>query len=77
MFKVSGLWRMGTMLVIGIVIGVFISLKYISPMTSDIKIGRIVIKGRGNTVTDAVDISKADEVIEDKSKRKFRLFKRK
>lgn len=60
MLKVSGIWRMLAVFAVGISFGIFISMKYIAPPSQDIKIGKITIKGRNNTITDAVDISKQD-----------------
>ena len=71
--KVNGIWRMISLLVLGIVIGIWISIKHISPPSQDISIGRIKIKGK-NTITDGIDIEKNDNA--DTGKKKFKLFKR-
>jgi len=61
------------MFFLGIAFGIFITIKYIAPPSEDIHIGKIKIKGKGNTMTDVVDVkkNKADE-----EKKKFRLFNR-
>jgi hypothetical protein len=82
MTKVSAGWRMAALFCAGLAFGVVVTIKYISPPSQDIKIGKITIKGRNNTVTDALDISKADtqdnseDNSEDKSKVKTRIKNR-
>lgn len=72
--KVNSIWRMVAMILLGFSIGIFVTIKYIAPPSQDIKVGKITIKGRGNTVTDAVDISKADESDSSSTKTKKKLF---
>ena len=82
--KVSSLWRMGAMTLIGMVLGIMVAIKYIAPPSQDIKIGHITIKAKkGSTINDGLDITKMDsqEVVEDNSETKEKhkerkLFKR-
>lgn len=65
--KVGAIWRMFSMILIGFSIGVFITIKYISPPSQDINIGKIQVKGRKNDVSGLSDIMKKDEANDDNS----------
>lgn len=56
--KVSAIWRLFTIILIGFCLGVWVTVKYISPPSQDINIGKITVKGRGNTVGKILDISR-------------------
>lgn len=56
MLKVSIVWRLLTMFVLGIVFGTFITVKWIPPSTQ-VKIGSVKVKGRNNTVRDMFDLT--------------------
>ena len=71
--KVSAIWRMLSFLVLGMVLGMYLSLKFIAPPSQDIEIGKIKIKGRD--ISDGVDIEKKDQG-EAEQKRKFKIFNR-
>jgi len=62
--KVSAIWRQVTILLIGFILGSFITLSVVRknlPPQQSIEVGNIKIKAKkGSTVTDAVDITKQD-----------------
>lgn len=62
------IYQYGFFVLIGIVIGVWITIKWIAPPDDDIHIGKIKIKGRGHNVSDIVDV----EVQPDKKRKRLR-----
>lgn len=76
MQKVSSLWRIGALILLGFSLGVFVTIKFITPPSQDIQIGNIKIKGQNNTVTDAVTIHKHNESDSSKNKSRFKIFNR-
>jgi len=79
--KVSVLWRMLTLILIGFSIGVFVTVKYISPPSQDITIGKIKIKGTNNSTDGMVHIAISDKVpdqdpvnLDDKKPSKIKSF---
>ena len=41
----------------GIIAGIFFALKWLAPEGTEVKVGKFVIRGRDNTVTDVSDIN--------------------
>lgn len=64
--KVSVLWRMFTLVLFGVTIGIFVTVKYISPPSQDITIGKIKIKGQNNTTDGMVRIVVSDAKTENR-----------
>jgi len=53
---VSVIYQYGFFVLIGIVAGIFICIKWIAPPEGDIYFGKLKIRGRGNTVSDIMDV---------------------
>lgn len=78
MKTVSELWKSFTLFLIGAIAGVIGAVKFLIPTPSqDVNVDKVVVRGKGNTVTDGLDINKADQVTETKTKKKLRIFNKK
>ncbi len=63
--RVSLIWRLWTMLFLGVVLGMFISIRYLMPPSTEINIGRVKVKSRDNsTVRDLFTIKTPAEEVE-------------
>ncbi len=65
----SKIYRAFTYILVGIVAGIVFCIKYIAPPGDEIKIGKIKVKGRGNTANTTV-------ILEDDGPKKTRKEKR-
>jgi len=75
MTKVSYIWRMVCIFLIGLIIGIFISFRYIKnsiPKGQLVEIGKIKIKGNNNDTNTQIVITNEDTVIPVKKKRRRR-----
>jgi len=65
-FLVSILYQIGFYVLIGFALGMIVTIKWISPPDEDINIDfgktKLVIKGRKNVVTDAIDVTEIADV---------------
>ncbi len=50
------LYEIGFFVLTGIIAGMFIALKFLAPAGTEIKLGKLVVKGRQNEVTDILDL---------------------
>lgn len=51
------IYQYGFFTLIGIILGIFIALKWLAPEGTEVKVGKFVIRGRQNVVTDVSDIN--------------------
>lgn len=70
------LYEIGFYILTGIIAGMFIALKWLAPAGTEIKLGKLVIKGRENTVTDILDLD-IKLPAENQKTRRFRINGRK
>ena len=47
----------GFYVLIGVILGIFIALKWLAPEGTEVRVGKFVIRGRHNVVTDVSDIN--------------------
>ena len=68
------LYEIGFYILTGIIAGMFLALKFLAPAGTEIKLGKLVVKGRQNEVTDILDL---DIKLPDKKdqKRKTRTYR--
>lgn len=68
------LYEIGFYILTGAIAGMFFALKFLAPAGTEIKLGKLVIKGRHNEVTDILDL---DIKLPDKKgqKRKTRSYR--
>ena len=68
------LYEIGFYILTGIIAGMFLALKFLAPAGTEIKLGKLVVKGRQNEVTDILDL---DIKLPDKKKerRKVRTYR--
>ena len=68
------LYEVGFYILTGVIAGMFLALKFLAPAGTEIKLGKLVIKGRQNEVSDILDL---DIRLPDKKgqKRKIRLYR--
>jgi hypothetical protein len=51
------IYQYGFFILAGIILGIFIALKWLAPEGTEVKVGKFVIRGRKNVVTDVSDIN--------------------
>ena len=51
------IYQYGFFVLAGIILGIFIALKWLAPEGTEVKVGKFVIRGRQNVVTDVSDIN--------------------
>jgi len=51
------IYQFGFYVLSGIIAGIFIALKFLAPEGTEVKVGKFVIRGRQNVVTDVSDIN--------------------
>jgi len=51
------IYQYGFFTLAGIILGIFIALKWLAPEGTEIRVGKFVIRGRQNVVTDVSDIN--------------------
>lgn len=51
------LYEIGFYILTGIIAGMFLALKFLAPAGTEIKLGKLVVKGRQNEVTDILDLN--------------------
>ncbi len=68
------LYEIGFYILTGIIAGIFLALKFLAPAGTEIKLGKLVVKGRQNEVTDILDL---DIKLPDKKeeRRKVRTYR--
>ena len=66
----------GFFVLAGIILGIFIALKWLAPEGTEVKVGKFVIRGRDNVVTDVSDINVSGQE-KRKSKRELKREARK
>ena len=68
------LYEIGFYILTGAIAGMFLALKFLAPAGTEIKLGKLVIKGRHNEVTDILDL---DIKLPDKKeeRRKVRTYR--
>ena len=68
------LYEIGFYILTGIIAGMFLALKFLAPAGTEIKLGKLVVKGRQNEVTDILDL---DIKLPDKKeeRRKVRTYR--
>lgn len=54
--RVSGVWRLLAVFIAGVSFGIFLTVKYLVPPTTEISIGRIKIRGDGNQVEEVIRV---------------------
>ena len=50
------IYQYGFFILIGIIAGIFIALKWLAPEGTEVKVGKFVIRGRQHTVSDMLDM---------------------
>jgi hypothetical protein len=73
------LYEIGFYILTGIIAGMFLALKFLAPPGTEIKLGKLVIKGKQNEVTDILDldIKLPDSKAEKRKIRSYRIQGRK
>lgn len=68
------LYEIGFFILTGAIAGIFLALKFLAPAGTEIKLGKLVVKGRQNEVTDILDL---DIKLPDKKeeRRKVRTYR--
>lgn len=68
------IYQFGFYILTGIIAGMFLALKFLAPAGTEIKLGKLVVKGRQNEVTDILDL---DIKLPDKKeeRRKVRTYR--
>ncbi|KPK79345.1 MAG: hypothetical protein AMS27_18115 [Bacteroides sp. SM23_62_1] len=66
------IYQYGFFVLIGIILGIFIALKWLASEGTEVRVGKFVIRGRQNVVTDVSDIN-----VSGPEKRKTRMEIRK
>ena len=68
------LYEIGFFILTGVIAGMFLALKFLAPAGTEIKLGKLVVKGRQNEVTDILDL---DIKLPDKKeeRRKVRTYR--
>ncbi len=68
------LYEIGFYILTGIIAGMFLALKFLAPAGTEIKLGKLVVKGRQNEVSDILDL---DIKLPDKKeeRRKVRTYR--
>jgi|GEM_PF-3511871 len=51
------IYQFGFYVLSGIIAGIFMALKWLAPEGTEVKVGKFVIRGRQNVVTDVSDIN--------------------
>ena len=51
------IYQYGFFVLIGIILGIFIALKWLASEGTEVRVGKFVIRGRQNVVTDVSDIN--------------------
>ncbi len=64
------IWPYLFFLMLGIAGGMFISVKWLFPESGEITLGKLVIRGRQNTVTDVLDVDIKKEGMKRREQRK-------
>lgn len=70
------IYQYGFFILVGIILGIFIALKWLAPEGTEVKVGKFVIRGRKNVVTDVSDINVSGPE-KRKTRRELRKAKRK
>jgi len=70
------IYQFGFYVLSGIIAGIFIALKWLAPEGTEVKVGKFVIRGRDNVVTDVSDINVSGQE-KRKSKRELKREARK
>ncbi len=70
----ASVYRAVTYILVGIVAGIVFTIKFIAPPGDDIKIGKIKVRGKGNSAETTIDVDnepKKDRKSKRKSKKKL------
>lgn len=70
------IYQFGFYVLSGIIAGMFLALKFLAPAGTEIKLGKLVIKGKQNEVTDILDLD-IKLPAENQKTRRFRINGRK
>jgi len=73
----TGIYTYGFFILAGIIMGIFIALKWLAPAGTEVKVGKFVIRGRDNVVTDVSDINVSERELKREARKKRRAERQK
>lgn len=74
MRKVSIIWRISGLILIGVILGMVITIKYLVPPTTEISIGKLKLKGDQGTISPSYNIGTEEDLQTRKERREEKKY---